>query len=313
MPVVPPHLLNAIADNGSNSQDDRDAAQRTLNTDHARGASGVRMSPAPPPRPSDPLCRKLVEFYDPSIKGTDGRERTLDQILQWRDSRLEQQHDYIQTLFPLPESSMFAMAPVIDEETFHYFRQSKSLQDNLRRAFERMLAFYGFNVKWQQEQPGICTVSMETEMASKPNLKRWVCPMDHNHLRITRILRSLRVLGLEEEARAYFNALRDVYDKTGRIGSTSMRFWTRAAELPLHTAPDGTEIDWLEKYETDDSTSQDVGADPKADADSPVAHGDDRRNEGHVDDAEGTNDRSTSPKLSKKSNKKWAKAFADMA
>jgi hypothetical protein len=45
----------------------------------------------------------LISFYDGS--GTDGRGRTLAQILDWDADKLESRHDYIQTLFPLPEES----------------------------------------------------------------------------------------------------------------------------------------------------------------------------------------------------------------
>ena len=62
---------------------------------------------------------------------------------------------------------------------------------------------------------------------------------DHNHLRITRILRSLRVLGLEAEAKAFYDALTEVFDASkGHIGQKSMMFWTRAVSRPLHLAPD---------------------------------------------------------------------------
>ena len=68
--------------------------------------------------------------------------------------------------------------------------------------------------------------------------RNWVVRSDHNHLRITRIIRSLRVLGLEREAKMFFAALKRVNEESGRIGSTSMMFWTRAAERPLYLAPD---------------------------------------------------------------------------
>jgi hypothetical protein len=52
----------------------------------------------PPPSPMT-----LVSFYDGS--GPDGNGRTLEEILQWDAEKLERSHDYIQTLFPLPEKS----------------------------------------------------------------------------------------------------------------------------------------------------------------------------------------------------------------
>lgn len=77
---------------------------------------------------------------------------------------------------------------------------------------------------------------------------------DHNHLRITRILRSIRVLGLEEEAAAFLRALRDICDKEKRIGNNSLVFWMRAATRPLYLAPEidvdeGQGADFLYDYE----------------------------------------------------------------
>lgn len=82
--------------------------------------------------------------------------------------------------------------------------------------------------------------------------QNWCVRMDHNHLRITRIIRCLRVLGLEEECSAYFSALKRVYeDPSIGIGSRSMEFWTRAYERPLHIPPDDNEweCDWLKAWE----------------------------------------------------------------
>jgi hypothetical protein len=80
--------------------------------------------------------------------------------------------------------------------------------------------------------------------------KNWCVGMDHNHLRISRILRCLRVLGLEAICEAFYKALVDVYnDPKINIGERSMMFWRRAAREPLHIAPDGTECKWLRKWQ----------------------------------------------------------------
>lgn len=67
--------------------------------------------------------------------------------------------------------------------------------------------------------------------------QNWVFRFDHNHLRITRIIRSLRVLGLEEEALAFFKALKSVQEASN-ISSRSLMYWSRAAFRPLDIAPE---------------------------------------------------------------------------
>lgn len=82
--------------------------------------------------------------------------------------------------------------------------------------------------------------------------KNWCVPMDHNHLRITRILRSLRVLGLKRHCEAFYVALKKVYnDPAINISERSMMFWTRAVRQPVHIAPDGKECKWLKKWQED--------------------------------------------------------------
>ena len=60
--------------------------------------------------------------------------------------------------------------------------------------------------------------------------KGWLTPHNHNYLRITRILTSLGLLGLEDYARAFLAALAGVYAEYGsRIGPRTWEFWCRAA------------------------------------------------------------------------------------
>src|SRR5438128_7445456 len=80
-------------------------------------------------------------------------------------------------------------------------RARPELQDNLRASFCRMLRFYG--------------LELEEDVRRGANFEEragnWLSPWNHNHLRITRILKSLRILGLEKEASLFFNCLAQIY------------------------------------------------------------------------------------------------------
>ena len=52
------------------------------------------------------------------------------------------------------------------------------------------------------------------------------CRQNHNWLRITRVLRSLHLLGLPDEARAFFALLATVRQQ---IDPTTWRYWEAAA------------------------------------------------------------------------------------
>jgi hypothetical protein len=233
-------------------------------------------------KPSDtaPKMPLIVRFYDSNVQARDSHGRTQEEILAWPDSKLESCHNYVQMLFPVPEGSAFNWeAPIIDRETMDAFRSRKDLRDRLRLSFERMLDFYGFAVEMKPEQEAEkseendedapeddATETQDTTTSNseatpftysiirspnfRTNSRNWAVRFDHNHLRITRILRCLRILGLQIECEAFFKALKEVYDDDAvKISERSLTYWTRAVTRPLHVAPDDEEIEWLEEWE----------------------------------------------------------------
>lgn len=194
----------------------------------------------------------LVRFFDPAIASRDPRNRTLATILSWPDSSLESSHDYIQTVFPLPEESMFSFAPIVTPEVRNAFLAQAELRSSLRHALERMLTFYG--LQFTTTTTDLDSLSGKETVTRGPNFasasRNWVTRFDHNHLRITRILRSLRVLGLSDEAAAMHDFLSTDEKVTKSVSPRSQMYWRRAAERDLHLPPDeedeGAEgIAWL--------------------------------------------------------------------
>jgi hypothetical protein len=162
----------------------------------------------------------LVRFY--AGAAADPRGRMIGDIWAWDDAALERVHDYIQWLFPLPEPSQFNDgAPLLTRDDTAAFAARAALRANLRRSFARQLAFYGFALT---DEPRV------TRAADFPaKAANWLTPMNHNFLRITRILRSLTLLGLGGEARAFLAALEEVYAGGGvAIGMRSLNFWRGA-------------------------------------------------------------------------------------
>lgn len=83
----------------------------------------------------------------------------------------------------------------------------------------------------------------------KTAFRNWAIRMDHNHLRITRILRCLRILGMQRECEAFYDALKRVFnDPYINIHDRSMSFWHRAVRHPLYIAPDGERVPWLKQW-----------------------------------------------------------------
>jgi Opioid growth factor receptor (OGFr) conserved region len=163
---------------------------------------------------------RLLNFYDGT--GTDAEGRRLEEVWSWNDGELEAVHDFIQWLFPLPEPSRFNPdAPLLTERDIAAFRTDETLRANLRRSFERILTFLGL------------VLSADGKVVEGPNFSGrarevWAYP-NHNWLRITRILRSLRLLGLEDEARALYERLAEFHRALRfPIAADTFRYWTEA-------------------------------------------------------------------------------------
>ena len=138
-------------------------------------------------------------------EGPDSRGRTLFDVLAFSNAALEQSHDFIQWLFPLPEpSAAVADAPVLSPEDITAIHNSGLAQCALAAATDRMDAFYR-------------------------STDHWLAPHDHNHLRITRIIRSLRLLRGGEHADAFRDAVLARVEATGApVNARSRGYWTTA-------------------------------------------------------------------------------------
>lgn len=164
---------------------------------------------------------QLLDFYR---GGKDCEGRLLADILRWDDEELEIAHDFIQWLFPLPERSRFNPdAPVLTSEDIAAFQQEESLRARLRESLDRLLSFLGF--AW----------TADGRIANGANFARrarelWDYP-NHNWLRITRILRSLTLLGLAAEAQALFQHLDELYgSRRYPITAETFAYWQNAVK-----------------------------------------------------------------------------------
>ncbi|RAL59926.1 hypothetical protein DID88_000552 [Monilinia fructigena] len=167
--------------------------------------------------------------------------------MRWNHRKLEEIHDYIQWLFPLPEESMVSDAPLVDEDVFAAFHASSELQSEVKKSLVKMLNFYGLKFADdldEENSPVIVKASNFNDRCGN-----WLVSYNHNHLRISRILRSLRVLGLELEAAAFYKVLSNIiYQKHGQVvNNRSTEYWRRSAERPLQWAPDMTEDEDLQQ------------------------------------------------------------------
>ena len=150
----------------------------------------------------------LVSFYLNNAPDSEGR--TLAEIWAMSDDELMDAHDIVQWLFPLTEPSQFnPSAPVLTEKQIENFHEDERLRDNLLKSFRRFMQVFGLRYK-------------NGEVFQLETRDIWMS-LNHNWLRFTRILKSLTILGLPDEALAFFHFLEK---KIGNV--PSMAYWRAA-------------------------------------------------------------------------------------
>ena len=137
----------------------------------------------------------------------DFKNRFLNDIWYFSDEEIEHTHDFIQLLFPLNEKS---------ESVFHgYYLKTNSAvidikssdlaKNNIVKSSKWFLSFLRRNSHWRRRH-------------------------DHNYLRITRIIKSLRLLVSDDEADTFYQLILNILSEEDRlkINSETHEFWKSA-------------------------------------------------------------------------------------
>jgi len=172
----------------------------------------------------------ILAFY--RLTGTDAAGRFLPEVMAFSNSELESVHNYVQWLFPLPEASGASpTAPILTAGDIAAFRTDPILQQRLRQSMALMFEFYGFTT---EDPLGVVTVRLSSHFERRKTV--WLLQHNHNLLRITRMLRSLSILGLHEYSVAWLACLERLYGPYREtISERTMAFWRGAvagSELP---------------------------------------------------------------------------------
>jgi hypothetical protein len=173
---------------------------------------------------SPPPVGPIVWFYRGA--GTDHAGRSINQVWTFDDEQLEAVHDYVQWLFPTPEPSAYsADAPTLAAPDIEAFKADAELGRRLLASFRLMLHFYGLAM---EEGPAGPIISPSARFAQRRG--QW-SRTNHNNLRLTRILRSLTILGQERHAAALLACLeRIARDNTEIVAATTLAYWREAVQ-----------------------------------------------------------------------------------
>ena len=164
--------------------------------------------------------RRLLEFY----RGwaVDHQGRTIEDIWALPPFWLEHTHDYIQWLFPIPEAGRFnGFAPLLDESAREAFANDEALRANQRRSLDVMLQFFGLSRRG---------LAIEALPALNMREHIWLKRGGHNHLRISRIIRSLHLCHQPELAAAFQQAVIVIGTTQGVVAEPSVAYWRAATQ-----------------------------------------------------------------------------------
>lgn len=143
---------------------------------------------------------EIVKFYRGERGNQNGHK--LEEILNWTDGALEMDHDWVQWVFPSNERSMLnGEAPTMTKQEAQIFETDPELREKVKQSFVRFLDFLQFQLVEDGDKVLI-------EPKDKENLPFWLRSFNHTMLRVTRMLKSLRLSGNTRYAIAFFDAMR---------------------------------------------------------------------------------------------------------
>ena len=135
----------------------------------------------------------------------DFKGRNLDLIWQFSDAEIESNHDFIQLIFPTNKRSQnsFHGYYLDNEQVIEKLKNNVEVKANLLKSAAWFLAFLSRN-------------------------KSWINGYDHNQLRITRVIESLRLLVSDEAANEFFQSILGLVKDPAAINPTTIKFWEEA-------------------------------------------------------------------------------------
>ena len=142
-----------------------------------------------------------------SNKEPDFKNRFLQDIWNYSDEEIEHTHDFIQLLFPLnEESSAVSNAKYLDSrKVIQDIKSNKSAKENIVKSSQWFLSFLERNSHWKRRH-------------------------DHNYYRISRIIKSLRLLVSDEDADMFYKSFMLLIDEQhkAKINSITLNYWENA-------------------------------------------------------------------------------------
>ena len=129
----------------------------------------------------------------------------MQDIWFFSDSEIERVHDFIQVVFPLNKSSqaVFHGYYLDNQDLISQIKSNKEVTTNILKSSSWFFAFLERNMYWNTK-------------------------LDHNQLRITRVIECLRLLVSDEEADNFYNNVLELIKDNNQVNKRTLDFWKNA-------------------------------------------------------------------------------------
>ena len=145
----------------------------------------------------------LYKFLKNEEKDFQGRY--LSDIWSFSDDEIEDNHDFIQILFPLdkPSEAVDYNIYLKDVNEFLKIKSDEIIKKNIIKSKDWFINFLKRNDQWKLYS-------------------------DHNQLRITRIIECLRLLISDEEADTFYSLILSMVREETEINEITLDYWSKA-------------------------------------------------------------------------------------
>ena len=135
----------------------------------------------------------------------DFRGRFLSDIWNFSDDEIENNHDFIQILFPLDKPSEVVVHDIYlkNVNEFLKIKNDKIIKKNIIKSKDWFVKFLNRNNQWKSHS-------------------------DHNQFRITRIIECLRLLISNDEADTFRSLIFSMVGEETEINEITLDYWLKA-------------------------------------------------------------------------------------
>ena len=163
---------------------------------------------------------RVIQFLHGNIE--DHLGRSIQEIREFSDERIERSRDVIEWMFPTDiRSKSNPNSPILTEFDCANIQSDTICRFSVKQSLDRMVRFYESN-------------------------DFWITQRNHNFLRLSRILRCIWLFNLKHDYCSLQRALDDVYtDHYDIIGEKTFTYWKMA-----------NNIEWLKEQELEESINQ---------------------------------------------------------